>query len=381
MTMTTMPTATREFIDGNQAIMRAALDMGCTFFAGYPITPATSLLLEAVRAMPSCGGVAIQTEDEIAGISMCIAASMAGKKAMTATSGPGMSLYSENIGLAIMGEVPLVMIDSQRLGPATGGATTHGEGDIQFARWSTAGGYPVVVLAPRDLKTSYELTCHAFNLAERYRTPVFLLTSKELSLTRSSADTSLWTKPEAVERRLYNGPAEDFLPYATPEGEVPAFAPIGAGFQVRFTTSIHGPEGVITNDLGKRREKLEHLAKKITWEKPGVSLFEEDLEPEADTLIVAYGLAAQSALDAAQMLRNEGHKVSLLVLYTLWPVSEGVIRRCFEGHGRVVVPEHNNGQYLEELERFAKDQEFIGLQRYDGTILSPEEIAGAARGD
>ncbi|CAN5590486.1 2-oxoglutarate synthase subunit alpha [soil metagenome] len=367
-----------EFIDGNQAIMRGAFDAGCTFFAGYPITPATSLLLEAVRVMPSIGGVAIQTEDELAGISMCIAASMAGSKAMTATSGPGVSLYSENIGLAIMGEVPLVIVDSQRLGPATGGATSHGEGDVQFVRWSTAGGFPIIALAPRDLKTSYELTVQAFNLAERYRTPVFLLTSKELSLTRSSADSSLWERLEPVERRLYQGEAEAFLPYATPErGEVPLFAPIGAPFQVRFTTSIHGPEGIITNDLTKRRDKLEHLNEKIRWDKPGLSLFEEDIAEGADTLVVAYGLAAQSALDAVETLRRGGHRVSLLVLYTLWPVLEGVLTRCLERHKRVIVPEHNNGQYLQEVERFAVNQRLTSVQRFDGTIISPGEIVRA----
>jgi 2-oxoglutarate ferredoxin oxidoreductase subunit alpha len=360
--------------------MRAALDIGCTFFAGYPITPATSLLLEAIRTMPSCGGIAIQTEDEIAGISMCIAASMTGRKSMTATSGPGISLYSESIGLAIMGEVPLVLVDSQRLGPATGGATTHGEGDVQFVRWSTAGGYPLIVLAARDLRSSYELTQQAFNLAERYRTPVFLLTSKELSLTRASADTSTWAQAERLERRYYEGRGEDFLPYDAPSGEAPAFAPIGAPYQVRFTTSIHGPEGIITNDPAKRREKLRHLNNKIAWDKPGVSLFKEDLEPGAEVLIVAYGLAAQSAVDAVESLRVSGRKVSLLILYTLWPVPEGVLERNLTAHRHVIVPEHNNGQYLQEIERFCERSKLVSLQAYDGSLLSPESIVGAVQG-
>ena len=161
----------REFIDGNEAIARAALRAGCDFFAGYPITPATSILLHMTRELPKVGGVAIQAEDEIASIGMCIGAAMSGARVMTATSGPGISLYSENIGLAIMGEVPMVIVDVQRMGPATGAATTGAQGDIQFLRWSTSGGFPVIVLAPTNVVDSYNLTLRAFDLAERFRTP------------------------------------------------------------------------------------------------------------------------------------------------------------------------------------------------------------------
>ena len=375
--MNIMPQPCLEFIDGNEAIMRGALDAGCDFFAGYPITPATSLLLIAIRELPKVGGIAVQAEDEIGGISMCIAASMAGRKVLTATSGPGLSLYSESIGLAIMGEVPLVIVDSQRMGPATGGATTHGEGDIQFARWGTSGGYPLIVLAPRDLRTSYELTVHAFNLAERYRTPVLLMTSKELSLTRRSEDTATWQAPALLERRYYSGEPAEFLPYRFEPGhDAPDFLPIGAAVQVRFTTSIHGPDGQLTNDAAKRREKLEHLSDKVTWDKPGVSLYDYDPQAGAAVLIVSYGFAAQAALDAVDELRQQGVRVSSLVLYTLWPVPEGVLLEALAAHSQVVAPEHNNGQYLLELERLA-DRCFISLQRFDGTLISPTEITQA----
>ena len=191
----------REFIDGATAVARGALDSGCTFFAGYPISPATPLLLHMIRELPKTGGVAIQAEDEIASICMCIGAAMTGSRALTATSGPGISLYSENIGLAIMGEVPLVIVDVQRLGPATGGATTPGQGDVQFVRWGTSGGYPIIALAPGSVAECYSLTRRAFDLAERFRCPVFLLTDKEMFLSMSTVDVAAYESPPVRARR------------------------------------------------------------------------------------------------------------------------------------------------------------------------------------
>jgi pyruvate/2-oxoacid:ferredoxin oxidoreductase alpha subunit len=180
----------REFTHGSTAMVRGALDAGCTFFAGYPITPASPILMLMMRELPKRGGVAIQGEDEIASIGMCIGAALAGARAMTATSGPGISLYSENIGLAIMGEMPLVIVDVQRMGPATGGATTTGQGDIQFARRGTAGGYPIIALAPSSISECYHLAVRAFALAERFRCPVFLLSDKELNMTLNTVDVA-----------------------------------------------------------------------------------------------------------------------------------------------------------------------------------------------
>src|SRR4030067_642346 len=172
----------RELINGAQAIVRAAIHSGCNFFAGYPITPATDILLYMIRELPKAGGIAIQAEDEIASMGFCIGAAMTGKRVMTATSGPGISLYSENIGLAITGEGPMVVGAGQRLGPATGGATTVAQGDVQFLRWGTSGGSPVIVLSPTSVSECYSLTCKAFDLAERFRVPVFLATDKEAEL-------------------------------------------------------------------------------------------------------------------------------------------------------------------------------------------------------
>ena len=198
----------REFIDGAEALARGALDAGCNFFAGYPITPTTPIMLRMLRELPKVGGVGVQGEDEIASIGMCIGAAMTGAKTLTATSGPGISLYSENIGLAIMGEVPLVIVDVMRLGPATGGATTVSQGDVQFLRWVTSGGFPIIALCPSGLADCYTLTQHAFNLAEKFRTPVFIATDKEMMSAQQSIDTATFEKIKPI-NRVYASSAED----------------------------------------------------------------------------------------------------------------------------------------------------------------------------
>ncbi|MCK6545791.1 pyruvate flavodoxin/ferredoxin oxidoreductase [Myxococcota bacterium] len=363
-----------EFVDGNTATVRGALHSGCSFFAGYPITPATSILLESIRELAPRGGVAVQAEDEIASISMCIAASMAGKKVLTATSGPGLSLYSESIGLAIMGEVPLVIVDTQRMGPATGAATTTADGDVMFARWGTSGGYPLIVLAPTDVRTSYVMTRHAFNLAERYRTPVIVLSSKEIALTRQTVDLDAESGLANVERTL--APAgEKYLPYAVARpGEVPAFAPVGGEQLVRFTTSIHDERGLITTDPAKIAKKLEHLQAKITEASPGVVSFEEDRQEGATDLVLAYGVAAMAASEAVEAARAAGRKVSLFVPYTLWPMPEARIRAAAKGVTRVIVPEHNFGQYAAEVERVLPGVKVVRVNRIDGSLVPPSAI-------
>jgi len=363
-----------EFIDGNTATVRGALDSGCNFFAGYPITPATSILLEAIQELPPRGGVAIQAEDEIAAIGMCIAASMTGRKALTATSGPGMSLYSESIGLAVMGEVPMVIVDTQRMGPATGGATASADGDVQMARWITSGGYPMVVLAPSDVQSTYTTTRHAFNLAERYRIPVIVLSSKEIAQTRQTVDLDNEAALPVCERPQYQGD-EPYLPYRFDHpGEIPAFSPIGGPQLVRFTTSIHDEHGVVTGDRAKIDAKLRHLEHKIGGDAEGLAMVESDIDPQASDLIVAYGVAAQAAAEAVEMLRASGRRVSLCVVYTLWPMPERAIREAAHGHRRIVVPEHNPGQYAREVERVVPDCDIVPLNRLDGGLVTPQRI-------
>ncbi len=364
----------REYIDGTEAIVRGALHAGCDFFAGYPITPSSGVLVRMMRELPKIGGMAVQGEDEIASIGMCIAASMAGRRPLTATSGPGISLYSENLGLAIMGEVPLVIVNVQRLGPATGGATTGAEGDVQFVQWVTSGGLPMVVLSPTDVASSYWLTTVAFRLAERLRIPVILNTSKDLVQTMETVDVSAWKKVP-VEPRTPFGGAAPYVPYRFDRlGDVPQFLPVGADLQVRFTTSMHDEHGNLTKKLAKVDRTFRHLQEKVLAHLDELVLVEEDRQEGADTLVVASGVSARSSRAAVNMVRARGGKVSMLTVYSVWPVPEAAIRKAAEGVSRVVVPEMNVGLYRREIERLLPNRKTIGVNRVDGEVLTPDEI-------
>lgn len=288
----------REFITGNQAIVRGAVRAGCNFYAAYPITPAGSICTEIRQAFARLGGVAIQTEDQIAAIGQCIGAAMAGARAMTASSGPGLSLCSDNIGLAQMGEVPLVIVDCQRMGPATASATAAGEGDVLFARHVTSGGYPLPVLAAADVASAYRLTYEAFNIAERLRTPVILLASKDISLSRQTVDLEAIELPPQA-RRPPAPAGRAVLPYAVQApADVPGFAPLGGEHPVRFTGLVHDEAGMLTVDRAKIRRKLTHLRDKILARRHELELVESDLDRRAETLIVSYGVADGAAREA-----------------------------------------------------------------------------------
>ena len=365
----------REFLTGNDAIVRGALKAGCNFFAGYPITPASSILSRFVDAFADGRGIAVQTEDEIAAIGQCIGAAMAGAKALTASSGPGLSLYSENIGLAQMGEVPIVVVDCQRMGPATGGATATGEGDVLFARHVTSGGYPIPVLAATDAASAYRLTFEAFNIAERLRTPVLLLASKDISLTRQTVDLDEVRLRPRFERASYmkdNG----YRPYFTddPAG-IPEFAPIGGPHRVRFTGSIHGDDGLLTIDRSQIARKLRRLNAKIESARSQLEYVDADIDPDADVLVISYGASDGAARDAVDAARAQGRRVSLLTLYSLWPVPVDAIRRAVTHRvHEVVVPELNIGLYVEEIRKVIRHGKITSITRFDGGLITPKEL-------
>lgn len=375
----------REFIDGAKGIVRGAIAAGCNFFAGYPITPATPILHHMIRELPKQGGVAIQGEDEIASLGMCIGAAMAGAKSMTATSGPGMSLYSENIGLAIMGEVPVVIVDVMRLGPATGGATTVGQGDVQFVRWGTSGGYPIIALCPTNPSECYSLTIHAFQLAERFRCPVFLLTDREVVATMSTIDVSTYhenANPQSQKKIKPSASEQRFVPYRVENlSDAPNFSPIGGPNLVRFTGSTHDEYGFLTKDPAKVAQLNEHLAAKIEAHRGDIELVSADLQEGAWNLVVSYGITARSATEAVQQARNQGRKASSLTIKSLWPVPRNAISRALTGIKRVIVPELNLGQYQLEVERAVAQAkpcpEVVGVHRVDGELISPQQISEA----
>ena len=341
----------QSFLEGNEAVARGAMAAGCRFFAGYPITPATSIYHQMLQLLPPAGGICMQGEDEIASIGFCLGASMAGMKAMTATSGPGISLYSEQLSFAIGGEIPLVVVDVQRLGPSTGSATKGADGDIQFLRWGNSGGLPVIVLAPVDVRDCYLLTVHAFNLAERFRCPVFIASNKEIGMTRESVDLDGIILPESADRKPCPE-AHSGKPFAPLPGEsVPPFLPIGGSRLSRQTSSSHGEDGYITTDPGQLGAGILRLRDKLLAAVPDYSFYEYDGAPDDATLLIAYGVTARASRTAVRELRGRGVKVALLILKTLYPVPEELIRRHLQARSEVMVIEMNLGQYVREIEQ------------------------------
>ncbi len=357
------------FMEGNEAIARGAMAAGCRFFAGYPITPATTIFNNMLNLLPPEGGVCLQGEDEIASIGFCLGASMAGLKVLTATSGPGISLYSEQISFAIGSEIPLVIVNVQRLGPSTGSATRGADGDIQFMRWGNSGGLPVIALAPVDARDCYTLTVHAFNLAEEFRCPVFLAANKEVSMTRESIDIDALPLPGLKSRRL-SPEGKPFVPFGVPEGRsTPDFLPIGGKELVRQTSSTHGPNGYITTDAGEIGASQERLKQKLTSAVDRFTFFDEYMARDADTLVIAYGVTARAARAATEELG-----ASLLVLKTLWPVPEKLIREKAEGFKRIIVVEMNLGQYVREIERVLPGRSIEWFGRMNGNLITPSQI-------
>lgn len=361
-------------IEGNEAVAWGAHYAGCGFYAGYPITPATSVFNHMLGLLPPSGGMVLQAEDEIAAIGYCIGASMAGQKAMTATSGPGISLYSENISFAIGSEIPLVIVDVQRLGPSTGSATKGADGDIQFLRWGNTAGQPVIVLSPVDVEDCFRLTMEAFNLSERFRCPVFLASNKEVGQTRESLDLESLELPGMLDRKMAADP-DRFRPFALKrEDEAPEFLPIGGSTLVRQTSSTHGEDGYITADPEEIDRMQRHRETKISANADSIAFGEQDIDPGADLIIVTYGVTARSAREALAWCRSEGKRVSLLVLKTLWPVPEGMIRKAAGGTSAVLVAEMNQGQYAWEIKRVLPDRETRFAGKMNGELVAPYQI-------
>ena len=362
------------FIEGNEAIGRGAIASGCRFFAGYPITPATTILNTMLTLLPPLGGICLQAEDEIASIGACLGASMAGFKVMTATSGPGISLYSEQISFAVGSEIPIVIVDVQRLGPSTGSATRGADGDICFLRWGNSGGMPVIVLAPENAADCFTLTMHAFNLAEKFRCPVFIASNKEIGMTRESVDLDALAKPVIINRTP--PPAgKPFLPFQVDDGRrVPDFLPIGSDIPVRQTSSTHGAGGYITTDSQEIARVLDRLKSKLESAVTEFSFYEFLGSGQSETLLIAYGVTARAAKAVYRELQSSDRPISLLILKTLWPVPEAVIRRAARGTKRVVAVEMNLGQYVWEIKRILVDRHVDFYGQMDGRLISPQKI-------
>jgi len=358
-------------IQGNEACALGALHAGCSFYAGYPITPASEIMETLARRLPALGGTFIQMEDEIAAIAAVIGAAWAGAKAMTATSGPGFSLMQENLGYAAMTGTPCVIVDSQRAGPSTGLPTLTSQGDVMQARWGTHGDRAALVLTASSVRDVYEMTVRAFNLSERHRLPVVLLLDATLSHMRENI-----VLPDVpVEDRRAPASLEGFEPFAGAE-----FLPFGAGARIVVTGLAHQASGRPAASDGAGAEQMLRRAITDVETDPQVFLHRAEETDDAELVILAYGITARAAKAAVRLLRTDGVRTGLVELQTLWPFPERLVARLAEQTDVLLVPELNLGQLVLPVRAAAAGRaRVVPLNRADGVLFSPEEIAQAAR--
>ncbi|MGQ9600294.1 MAG: 2-oxoacid:acceptor oxidoreductase subunit alpha [Anaerolineae bacterium] len=371
---------TIQLLQGNHACAKAALTAGCRFFAGYPITPSSEIAEIMARELPKVGGKFIQMEDEIASMAAVIGASVGGLKAMTATSGPGFSLMQENIGYAVVAEIPCVVVNVMRVGPSTGIATHPSQGDVMQARWGTHGDHPIIALAPASVLEAFDLTVKAFNFAERYRTPVLVLMDEVVGHMREKVELPDAESVEIVNREMPSVPPEWYEPFGNPPSDVPPLAPFGEGYRYHITGMLHDPRGFPTERLDEIQPWIERIFRKINRHLDEICMWEEDSIDDARVLIVAYGATARSARQAIKIARARyGRKVGLLRLKTLWPFPEEAVERAAEDVQRVIVAEMNLGQMALEVERVVGRKKVVRVGRADGQMVTPDQIVDAIR--
>lgn len=364
---------------GNTLVAKAAIECGCSFFGGYPITPSSEIAHELSRLLPLNDRTFIQMEDEISGISVSIGAAMSGAKAMTASSGPGISLKSEQIGYAFIAEIPLVIVNVMRGGPSTGLPTRVAQGDLFQAKSPTHGDFASIALAPASLEEAYNETIRAFNLAESLMTPVFLLLDETVGHMNGKAKIPELADLKIINRAKFSGDKKDYKPYAAPANEPAVLNPFFEGYRYHITGLHHGDIGFPTEDGEIVKRNIERLFGKIHSRKDEICLYEEYLLEDAEFLIIAYGSVSRAVKEAITRLREQGVKAGLFRPITLYPVNEKKIAAVVNKFKKVLVCELNMGQYLEEIERSAMRNDLATLLRANGRPLTPSEIISKVR--
>ncbi len=367
------------FMLGDHACTEGAIAAGCRFFAGYPITPATEIAERMAARLPKVGGVYIQMEDELGSMAAIIGASCAGVKSMTATSGPGISLMMENIGLAAMLEVPCVVVNIQRGGPSTGLPTLVGQQDVMQARWGSHGDYEIIALAPSSIQEMFDFTVMAFNLAEQYRVPVIILADETVGHMTEKLVIPPPEEIKLVERKKPTVPPDKYLPYHVDDGDlVPPMAIAGDGYFVHMTGLTHDERGYPVISAEAQEKNVRRIVEKIRRNADRIISLGRYYLEDAEVIAVSYGISARSTLRAVRMAREEGLKAGFLKLNTVWPFPEKEIRRLSQSVKGFVVPEINAGQIILEVERCASDKnKILGVNRLGGDIIPPEEILEA----
>ena len=363
---------------GNEACVEGAIAAGMRFFAGYPITPSTEVAEEASVRLPKVGGKFIQMEDEIAGMAACIGGSIAGLKSMTATSGPGFSLKQENIGYAVMAEIPCVIVNVQRSGPSTGLPTSPSQADVMQARWGTHGDHPTIALSPSSVRETFDVTVRAFNLAEKYRTPVILLMDEIIGHLREGIELPDPSTLEIIDRKKPKDGPEGFMAYKVPEGEiVPPMPAFGDGYRYNITGLIHDETGFPTNNNAIAAIMLERIIKKVEDNVDDIVQYEITGAEDCDILVLTYGGTARTVKAAVKLASEAGLKVGVFRPITIWPFPEKALKACVLDNKikKVLVAELNYGQIVLETERILKsDAQVWHIGKIDGDILYPKEV-------
>ncbi len=368
------PKEGRYFLQGNIAVGEAAIRSGAMFFAGYPITPSSEIAEHASIHLPIAGGTFIQMEDEISSLAAVIGASMTGVKAYTATSGPGMSLMSEHIGLACMVEAPCVIINVQRAGPSTGLATKPAQGDFFQFRYGTHGDHMIIALSPASVQECFDLTIQAFNFAERFRCPVFLALDGIIGKMYETVNIPKRNEIKVVNRKKAIASKVDYQPYQPDEHLVPPFVPFGSPLITRANGSGHGIDGYPCDDAKNHEQLVRRLINKIDRYKKEISLFKEYYTHDAEVLIVSYGCSTRPAIAAMKEARKKGIKVGILQLQTLWPFPEELIASITSKAKLILVPELSLGQLKSEIIKYCHQKPVIGINKLGGVSIQPEDI-------
>lgn len=375
----------RKLLSGNEATAEGGIAAGVRFFAGYPISPSTEIAEVMSRRLPEVGGKFIQMEDEIASITACIGASLAGAKTMDATSGPGFSLKAENLGLAVMLETPLVLVDVQRVGPSTGIATLPSQGDVMMARWGTHGDHPIIAVAPWSVEESFRMTVQAVNLSEQFRIPVLIMSDAVIGYMKEAVTLPDASEIEIVNRpRPTSGPKEKkYLPYGADSTLVPPMANYGEGYHWYANSSVHDQHGFEATAKNDEAEYLLwRLHAKLSKHRPEVVFTEDYMLDDAEVVLFAYGSVARSALAAARIAREHGVKVGLLRAKTLWPFADQEVRAVAQMPQvkAIIVPELNMGQMVTPVREAASAYtQVISLPHFDGTLIKPMKIVKAVQ--
>lgn len=363
------------FMQGNEAAAHGALYAGCTFFGGYPITPSTEVAEVMSVELPKVGGKFIQMEDEIGAMASILGASLAGAKVLTSTSGPGLSLKQELIGYGCIAEIPCVVFNVMRGGPSTGMPTGPSQSDVMCAKWGTHGDHPAICLTPASVQETYEEVIRAFNLSEKYRTPVMVMPDEIVAHMRERIVFPEPGEIEVIPRKTPTVAPDQYKPYDTSYGDVPPLAAFGSGYKFHVTGLNKMQDGFPTTKAEIVQAEEERQVRKVEANVDDIASFEEYMLDDAEVVVVAYGSTSRSARYAVNVAREQGIKAGMFRIKTFWPFPDKQIKALANKVKGIVIPEMNLGMCSVELERCAQGKvPVLGIFRVDGEPINPDQI-------